>query len=95
MKRPHLDSAHLFFSILKPISFKKLNGTGQRRKFPNSFNLHLIFVFIFIFYFFYICFFIFIILKLIYFIKNKNIMNFINYLLQNILIIIIINYIKI
>ena len=35
-----------------------------------------IFYFCFYFLFFYICFFIFIILKLIYFIKNKNVMNF-------------------
>ena len=57
-------------------------GPGGDRKIPEPAHLHLIF--------FYICFFIFIILKLIYFIKNKNIMNFINYLLKNILIIIII-----
>ena len=44
------------------------------RKFSNSPHLHLIFGFIFIFYFFKFDFFI--ILKLIYFIKNKNIMNF-------------------
>ena len=53
------------------------------------------FLFLFLFLFFYICFFIFIILKLIYFIKNKNIMNFYKLFIKNILIIIIINYIKI
>ena len=57
-------------------------------KFLNLTRLYLIFVFIYICYF---CFYISIILKVIYFIKNKNI---INYLLKNIIIIIII-YIKI
>ena len=79
------------------------------RKFSNPLSLHFIFIFIFIFYFyflffifyfyflffiFYICFLIFIILKLIYFIKNKNIMNFYKLFIKNILIIIII-YIKV
>ena len=50
-------------------------------------RLHLIFVFIF--YFFIFAFFI--ILKLIYFIKNKNIMNFYKLFIKNILIIIIIH----
>ena len=63
-------------------------------KFPNPSHLQFIFVFIFYFLFFYICFFIFIILKLIYFIKNKNIMNFYKLFIKKILIIIIINYIK-
>ena len=63
-------------------------------KFPNPSHLHLIFVFIFYFLFLLYFLFIFIILKSIYFIKNKKIMNFINYLLKNILIIIIINDIK-
>ena len=44
------------------------------RKFQNPLRLHLIFVFIFYFKFFVYLFFL--ILKLIYFIKNKNIMNF-------------------
>ena len=35
-----------FFSILKLVSFKKLNGAGMR-KFPNLSYLHLIFGFIF------------------------------------------------
>ena len=58
------------FLILKLVSFKKLNG-ARMIKFPNLSYLYLIFSFIF-----YIFFFIFIILKLIYFIKNKNTMNF-------------------
>ena len=49
------------------------------------------FIFDFCFYF---LFFIFIILKLIYYIKNKNIMNFLKLFIKNILIIIII-YIKV
>ena len=67
---PHLDSARLFFLILKPISFKKLNEAGRNEKILKPVP------FTFDFCFYYICFFIFIILKLIYFIKNKNIMNF-------------------
>ena len=29
MDRPHLDQARLFFLILKPVTFKKLNGIGR------------------------------------------------------------------
>ena len=47
-------------------------GLGGDRKIPKAAS----FTFDFCFYFFYICLFIFIILKLIYFIKIKNIMNF-------------------
>ena len=61
-------------------------------KFPNSIRLHFIFVFIFNFNFV-IFLFIFIILKLIYFIQNKNIMNFYKLFIKNLIIIIII-YIK-
>ena len=55
------------------------------------------FIFDFCFYFliFYICFYIFIILKLIYLIKNKNIMNLYKLIINKIIIIIIINYIKV
>ena len=60
-------------------------------KFSNPPRLHLIFVFIFIFLF---LFFIFIILKLIYFRKIKNIMNFYKLFIKKIIIVIII-YIKI
>ena len=67
-----LNPAHLFFLIFKSVPFKKLNGTGRingdgKILKPASFTFFLYFIF-------YI--FIFIILKLIYFIKNKNIMNF-------------------
>ena len=71
MGQSHPDLSNLFFSIPKYVIFKKLNGTNglaDMRKFSNLSCLYFIFVFIFIF--------IFIILKLIYFIKNKNIMNF-------------------
>ena len=69
---PHPDPTRLFFLILKLVSFKKLNGLGRDGKIPNPIP----FIFDFYFKFFYIFFFIFIILKLIYFIKNKNIINF-------------------
>ena len=91
--RPHPNLAYLFFSILKPILFKKLNGQGGDEKILKPAP--------FIFDFFYIFFFIFIILKLLYFIKNKNIMNFYKLFIkkhsnffEEILIIIII-YIKV
>ena len=50
--RAHLNSNHLFFSILKLVPFKKLNGAGRgrlagMRKFPNPPHIHFIFVFIF------------------------------------------------
>ena len=73
-RRSHLNYTHLFFLILKPISFKKLNELGWNEKILK----HVSFTFDFCFYFlfFYIYFFIFVILKLIYLITNKNIMNF-------------------
>ena len=54
MRRPHPDPVRLFFSILKFVPFKKLNGAGRdglawMRKFSNPPRLHLIFVFIFYF----------------------------------------------
>ena len=72
MRWPHPDPARLFFSIPKLVSFKKLNGAGQGK----DEKIYKPVPFTFDFLFFYIFFFIFIILKLIYFIKNKNIMNF-------------------
>ena len=61
-------SARLFFFlILKPVSFKKLNGTRWGDK---KILKPIPFTFDFCFYFFYIFLFIFIILKLIYLIKN-------------------------
>ena len=84
------------FLIFKLISFKKLNKAGQvsrgRKIFkPVLFIFDFLFL-LFIFYFFIFSFFI--ILKLIYLIKNKNIMNYYKLFIKNILIIIII-YIKI
>ena len=71
---PSRLGSFIFFLIPKSISFKKLNGARRNGKIPKP----VLFTFDFCFYFlfFNICFFIFIILKLIYFIKNKNIMNF-------------------
>ena len=65
---PRLDLIRLFFSILKLVSFKKLNGTGrdENGKIPKPAHFTFDFCFVFIF-------FIVIILKLIYFIKNKKI----------------------
>ena len=62
MRRPHLDSAHLFFLIHKPISFKKLNGVGRDGKIlkPVPFTFDFCFYFVFLiflhllFYFYYI-----------------------------------------
>ena len=79
-----LDS--FIFLIHKLISFKKLNEARWDGKIPEPVP----FIFDFCFYFLN-----FIILKLIYFIKNKNIMNFYKLFIKNIIIIIIINYIKI
>ena len=94
---PYPDPTRLFFSILKYVLFKKIKRDRVGiRKFPNLSRLHFIFVFIFYFKFFYIFLFIFIILKLIYFIKNKNIMNFYKLFIKKIIIIIIIIiYIKV
>ena len=95
-RRPYPDQARLFFLILKLISFKKLNRAGRDRdeKIPRPVPFTFDFYFYFLFFIFYICFFIFIILKLIYFIKNKNIMNFYKLFIKKILIFIFI-YIKV
>ena len=73
---PHPDPVCLFFSIFKHVSFKKLNGAGWDEKIlkPTPFTFD--FCFYFLFFMFLYLLFIFIILKLIYFIKNKNVMNF-------------------
>ena len=67
MGRSHPDPTRLFFSILKLVSFKKLNRAGQRWENSQIRPVYILFLFLF----FYICFFIFIILKLIFFIKIK------------------------
>ena len=65
----HSDLTRLCFSIPKPVPFKKLNRVGWVGK-DGKIPKFVSFTFNFCFYF------IFIILKLIYFIKNRNIMNF-------------------
>ena len=76
MGRSHPDPARLFFSILKFVSFKKLNRTGQRWENSQTHPVYILFLFLFFNFNFFILLFIFIILKLIFFIKIKNIMNF-------------------
>ena len=93
-ERSYPDPARLFFSILKLVSFKKLNRVGRKWENSQTRPVYILFFFYFfiliflylIFYFYYI--------EINIFHKNKNIMNFKNYLLKNILIIIII-YIKV
>ena len=61
--------ARLFFSILKLVSFKKLNRAGRRCENSQTRPVYILFLFlIFNFYFYYI--------KINIFYKNKNIMNF-------------------
>ena len=69
-------------------------GPGEDMKILKSatFTFDFCFYFLFLILKFYL--FIFIILKLIYFIKNKNIMNFYKLFIEDILIILIIIYIK-
>ena len=75
--RSHPDPTRLFFSILKLVSFKKLNKAGRRWENSQTRLVYILFLFLFFnFNFFYICFFIFIILKLIFFIKIKKNMIF-------------------
>ena len=71
-------------------------GRGEDGKIhkPVLFIFYFCFYFLFFIFYFLFCFFIFIILKLIYFVKNKNIMNFYKLFIKKILIIIII-YIKV
>ena len=76
MGRSHPDPAHLFFSIPKLVSFKKLNRAGWRWKNSQTRPVYILFLFLFLNFNFLYLLFIFIILKLIFFIKIKNIMNF-------------------
>ena len=70
--RYHPDPARLFFSILKLISFKKLNRAGQIWENSQTCLVYILFLFLFFnFNFLYIYIYIFIILKLIFFIKIK------------------------
>ena len=72
MEQSHPDPTRLFFSILKLVSFKKLNRAGRRWENSRSRPVYILFFnfnfFIFAFYFYYI--------KINIFHKNKNIMNF-------------------
>ena len=65
--RSHPDPVRLFFSILKLVSFKKLNMVGRRWKIFQTRPVYILFLFLFLnFIFFIFVFFIFIILKLIF-----------------------------
>ena len=95
MGRSHPDLTYLFFLILKYISFKKLNrmmwdGLEEMRKFSNPSPF--IIDFCFYFFIFYILFYY---IKINIFIKNKSIMIFYKLFIKNIIIIIIIIYIKV
>ena len=71
MGRSHPDPASLVFSILKLVSFKKLNRAGRRWEISQTRLVYILFLFLFFnFNFFIFAFFIFIILKLIFFIKK-------------------------
>ena len=92
--RSHPDPTHLFFSILKLVSFKKLNRAGRRCENSQTIPVYILFLFLFfnfnflyfLFYFYYI--------KINIFHKNKNIMNFYKLFIKKIIIIVII-YIKV
>ena len=64
---PIPTSARLFFSIPNLVPFEKLNEVDEKILRTTPFTFYFIFYFLFLF---------FIVLKLICFIKNKNIMNF-------------------
>ena len=83
-----------FFSILKLVSFKKLNRVGRIWENSQTRLVYILFLFLFFNFNFFIFFIYFYYIKINIFHKNKNIMNFINYLLKNLIIIIII-YIKV
>ena len=76
MERSHPDPAHLFFSIPKVVSFKKLNRARRRWENSQTRPVYILFLFLFfnfnflylLFYFYYI--------KISIFHNNKNIMNF-------------------
>ena len=70
---PIPTSVRLFFSIPNSVPFKKLNGVGRfgrDGKIPIPNLVYILFLFLFFIFVF------FVILKLIYFMKNKNSMNF-------------------
>ena len=73
MGRYHPNPARLFFSILKLVSFKKLNRAGRIWENSQTCLVYILFLFflilMFLFFFFYY-------IKINIFHKNKNIMNF-------------------
>ena len=87
-------SGSFIFSILKLVSFKKLNRTGWRWENSLTRPVYILFLFLFFnFNFFYLLFY-FYYIKINIFHKNRNIMNFYKLFIKNIIIIIII-YIKV
>ena len=75
MGRSHPDPARLFFSILKLVSFKKLNRAERRWDNSQTRPVYILFLFLFFNFNFFIFFFFFYI-KINIFHKNKKIMNF-------------------
>ena len=71
----HPDPACLFFSILKLVSFKKLNRAGRRWENSQTRPVYILFLFLFLILFYYLIFY-FYYIKINIFHKNKNIMNF-------------------
>ena len=72
MGRSHPDPAHLFFSILKLVSFKKLNKEGRRCENSQTRLVYILFLFLFFNFNFFFIFAFFIILKIIFSIKIKK-----------------------
>ena len=76
MGRSHPDPARLFFSILKLVSFKKLNRVERRWENSQTRPVYILFLFLFLNLNFFIFAFLFFYIKINIFHKNKNIMNF-------------------
>ena len=95
MERSHPDPTRLFFSIPKLVSFKKLNMAGRRWENSQTRPVYILFLYLFFIFNFFIFAFLFFYIKINIFHKNKNIMNFYKLFIKNIIIIIIIIYIKV
>ena len=76
MGRSHPDPAQLFFLIPKLVSFKKLNMTGLRYKIFQTRPVYILFLFLFFNFIFLYLLFYFYYIKIIFFHKNENVMNF-------------------
>ena len=74
--RYYPDPARLFFSILKLVSFKKLNRVGRIWGNSQTRLVYILFLFLFFNFNFFIFFIYFYYIKINIFHKNKNIMNF-------------------